>query len=65
MYLTGIDHSTVYPRPCGEQRSGAMMAWDYYGLSPPVRGTASGFSGKNVELRFIPARAGNSATDDV
>ena len=51
---------SVYPRPCGEQRSVTPKNSAISGLSPPVRGTELEGGIKGALNRFIPARAGNS-----
>ena len=58
-------HTTVYPRPCGEQETGTRAVGLASGLSPPVRGTGLGQGANAVERRFIPARAGNRTSSSV
>ena len=53
---------SVYPRPCGEQANIQVSHTRFFGLSPPVRGTATAKAQPHRPKRFIPARAGNSRT---
>ncbi len=50
---------TVHPRVCGEQGDRAKMPVEEYGSSPRVRGTAPKKQGLSLDIRFIPACAGN------
>ena len=52
--------ATVHPRVCGEQLRGSVAVLRPCGSSPRVRGTADSRLIGIVELRFIPACAGNS-----
>jgi len=52
--------SAVHPRACGEHASRSAPMEDGFGSSPRVRGTRCGERRLEVELRFIPARAGNT-----
>ena len=50
----------VHPRVCGEQPfAEASQAWQL-GSSPRVRGTGVDDGGHQIDIRFIPACAGNS-----
>ena len=51
---------SVHPRVCGEHFGSQMAAIAHVGSSPRVRGTHSMSGHKKVELRFIPACAGNT-----
>ena len=50
--------ATVYPRACGgtETKYGERVIME--GLSPRVRGNRSGIASDSLQLRSIPARAG-------
>ena len=50
----------VHPRVCGEQMKRPTMVPAAYGSSPRVRGTGSCWWRLWVQVRFIPACAGNS-----
>ena len=52
--------SPVHPRACGEQVLADRAGWLAAGSSPRVRGTAPTSRGSTFQIRFIPARAGNS-----
>ena len=53
---------TVYPRVCGGTQS-LIFGWIVgVGLSPRVRGNPSGPVDRAVELRSIPACAGEPST---
>ena len=54
--------STVHPRPCGEHTRRHGLRRVGSGSSPPVRGTQPGHLPRQVHRRFIPARAGNTAS---
>ena len=49
----------VHPRACGERYTYALASNTNYGSSPRVRGTVALVVLVDVDLRFIPARAGN------
>ena len=51
----------VHPRACGEQADANLGKTTGYGSSPRVRGTALTPYVAATGIRFIPARAGNSA----
>ena len=53
--------SSVHPRACGEQAHSTRVFASRRGSSPRVRGTASKDPALINDVRFIPARAGNSA----
>ena len=53
--------SSVHPRACGEQALMAATRALMTGSSPRVRGTVTSANAHRPPLRFIPARAGNSA----
>jgi len=50
---------TVHPRSCGEQRNSPVLVISPPGSSPLVRGTGDRTGERQIEGRFIPARAGN------
>ena len=52
---------SVYPRACGERGKFLAERVDGIGLSPRLRGTVREFSMLIVNLRFIPAPAGNGS----
>ena len=52
----------VHPRVCGEQNGTKKETAFVPGSSPRVRGTAESPRGIHLDLRFIPACAGNSLT---
>ena len=52
----------VHPRWRGEQSPKPLAGLDFPGSSPLARGTAFGWLYDHVEVRFIPAGAGNSLT---
>ncbi len=57
-------HSTsVHPRACGEQRMGLRKRRYGRGSSPRMRGTGRSSSMRYRPDRFIPAHAGNSASE--
>jgi len=56
------ENSAVHPRACGEQRAANAFIMSRNGSSPRVRGTELGSMRGLFDERFIPARAGNSAT---
>ena len=51
---------TVHPRRCGELQHNTLKLPKMLGSSPQVRGTHKNTVGDKIELRFIPAGAGNS-----
>ncbi|EMV88761.1 hypothetical protein ECP03022939_2731 [Escherichia coli P0302293.9] len=51
---------TVYPRWRGEHISSAFSTQRCAGLSPLARGTLTDFIDRPIDLRFIPAGAGNT-----
>ena len=55
-------HRPVHPRACGEQNFAIVVGLTTSGSSPRVRGTGAGVTDDPVCGRFIPARAGNSAS---
>ena len=55
---------TVHPRACGEHRCASNETLSIIGSSPRVRGTRSGDREGSPHLRFIPARAGNTARQE-
>ena len=57
---SGGHAKAVHPRRCGEQLHGRRPAVNNAGSSPQVRGTVESAPAKPVEVRFIPAGAGNS-----
>ena len=52
--------SPVHPRMCGEHRAEIMVFWTTVGSSPHVRGTLKIASNNVLNVRFIPACAGNT-----
>ena len=54
--------STVHPRPRGEHRAWMLFKLGVDGSSPPARGTRSCHPRTTDQYRFIPARAGNTAS---
>ena len=50
----------VHPRPCGEHAVSDANAVSGAGSSPPVRGTRRLPRWRPYQVRFIPARAGNT-----
>ena len=50
---------SVHPRACGEQVRKGEKSTPVFGSSPRLRGTAVRIPGRPVNLRFIPAPAGN------
>ena len=52
---------SVHPRPRGEHLESAAMVNSIHCSSPPARGTRWRRRGSDGELRFIPARAGNTS----
>ncbi len=52
--------STVHPRACGEQRGPGTLGNAGLGSTPRVRGTGQQGRKQPQNIRFIPARAGNS-----
>ena len=52
--------SPVHPRACGEQRRTSRASRTSSGSSPRLRGTVGGVVPVALEVRFIPAPAGNS-----
>ena len=52
----------VHPRACGEHGVGAAFLFAMVGSSPRVRGTRALLAQSQSQLRFIPARAGNTST---
>ncbi len=57
--------SAVHPRACGEHYCRRKSLLGKHGSSPRVRGTPSQPGPGVRELRFIPARAGNTVTPPV
>ncbi len=55
-------HGAVHPRACGEHVVVALERGDLDGSSPRVRGTRPSSLPSQASGRFIPARAGNTAT---
>ncbi len=55
--------AAVHPRACGERFPVAPLRVDIHGSSPRVRGTHPSGGLDLVQLRFIPARAGNATTE--
>ena len=51
---------TVHPRACGEHEVNAELKAAGYGSSPRVRGTHLDVGPPHLNIRFIPARAGNT-----
>ena len=51
---------SVYPRWRGEHEMAVLAAFDYGGLSPLARGTRFVAHFCSIFLRFIPASAGNT-----
>ena len=51
---------TVHPRACGELQIRERAAEQVDGSSPRVRGTPASWPRPSAQMRFIPARAGNS-----
>ena len=51
----------VHPRPRGEHLRSPITRVTSFGSSPPARGTLGDSLVILVSLRFIPARAGNTA----
>ena len=51
--------STVHPRACGEHPISGLLLFPVRGSSPRVRGTSRPITCHAVQVRFIPARAGN------
>ena len=51
---------SVYPRWRGEHEMAVLAAFDYGGLSPLARGTRFVAHFCSIFLRFIPAGAGNT-----
>ena len=51
----------VHPRSRGEHRCAAHPGWSCAGSSPLARGTLGHREAERLPLRFIPARAGNTA----
>ena len=56
--------TAVHPRVCGEQIAATTDATLLVGSSPRVRGTAAQKLAITAKARFIPACAGNSASND-
>ncbi len=61
----GCCRAAVHPRACGEHKSASALYFRKYGSSPRVRGTQLGADHKERVLRFIPARAGNTADEAI
>ena len=53
----------VHPRVCGERIRPGPLAGAYAGSSPRVRGTGGCLGSGHVNLRFIPACAGNGGAN--
>ncbi len=51
--------TAVHPRACGEQFCSHVSPAPFGGSSPRVRGTGRACAPLQIQLRFIPARAGN------
>ena len=52
--------ASVHPRVCGERSVNMISSRSVTGSSPRVRGTRTPFDLECIELRFIPACAGNA-----
>jgi len=50
---------SVHPRVCGERKNSVLLTRTNYGSSPRVRGTVRVHLFGSVDVRFIPACAGN------
>ena len=53
---------SVHPRPRGEHAAVSEFMANVVGSSPPARGTPDLQPHLDFRLRFIPARAGNTAS---
>ena len=53
---------TVHPRVCGERPECASLYAPARGSSPRVRGTLDVHFGRQAQMRFIPACAGNASS---
>ena len=54
--------ATVHPRSRGEHNTGRLGGRSLYGSSPLARGTREQARGACRDIRFIPARAGNTTS---
>ena len=57
--------ATVYPRACGGTSSSGSVPSAITGLSPRVRGNPEGALAVKVQVRSIPARAGEPSASDL
>ena len=58
-----IRPDAVHPRACGEQTHRRIGSVEYHGSSPRLRGTDWTDTSIQLHLRFIPAPAGNRASN--
>ena len=59
---SGVSQSSVHPRPRGEHLPRTADLFSFCGSSPPARGTPGAARIHGRDVRFIPARAGNTST---